>query len=156
MKVTAKHMKKISLVHIKINLSIQALGLALIMLAYTFASLVRFDNNVDGSIDGWMTAWKVLAPNGEKYWYWQFNFNPSVTCESAQITDEHVCTVVQRSWFSNNLLNVSLLLGCILSCFGVTWTFWQLYGYFHKMNVSVNGCVYLTRILYAFSRTSFC
>ena len=140
LQVNAEHMQTISHVHIRVQLLLQLFGICIIMLSYSFSSLLNFTQPADSTIiwkvdESWITAWRILTPADNKYWYWEFQFTSSVSCESESITD-HNCPQFQRTWLTNTLLNGSLLFGMVLTIFSITWTYYQLQGYYHKMNVS--------------------
>ena len=84
----------------------------------------------------WIGAWILLTPLDNKYWYWEPRFTDSLTCASEGVYDEDICNVYKRTWVTNTLLNISLLVGVTLATFSLIWTFHQLKGYFHRMNVS--------------------
>ena len=126
-----------STVHIKINFALQVVGILLLVLSYFVASLVHFNPPDNPDVDSWITAWRIKAPTGAKYWYWKYKFDDEVNCrETGFPQDSDICRACYRSWLINTLLNASLIFGMILTGFSLTWTYFQLDGYYHKKNVS--------------------
>ena len=148
LKVSSDHMKSISKVHITLQLITQALIIIIILISYCFLDLLEIDNpdpathhwNVDTV---WIKVYTVLTPAGNKYWYWQSRFDSSITCASEYIHSEGICDLFERTWITNTLLNVSLLVGVTLTTFSMIWTYYQIQGYFHKMNVRASICISL-------------
>lgn len=173
LKLNVDHIEKISTVHIRLNICVEVLGLLLIILVYFFTSLVYFDveNKEEWHTDSNITALRVYSPAKNWLWYWQFKFDDDVTCENQGfIEGSSVCAAVHRSWIANTLLNAILIFGILLTSFSIYWSYCQLHGYFHKMNVSLpktpltpfdklfhvdrTSCWLSQRSTFAFSHTS--
>ena len=66
-------MKKISVVHIRLNLIGQSIGFFWFIFVYFFFSLLKFKNphypGQGEETEGWIEPWIIEAPDGSKYWY---------------------------------------------------------------------------------------
>lgn len=75
LKISSRHMKEISTVHIKMQLIAQILAIIVIILSYTVMDLLVVKNpspetNPWAQEEAWIDALQVLTPAGNQYWYW--------------------------------------------------------------------------------------
>ena len=79
-------MKKISVVHIRLNLIGQSIGFFWFIFVYLYFSLLKFKNphypGQGEETEGWIEPWIIEAPNGTKYWYMKFEFG-NAECDKA-------------------------------------------------------------------------
>ena len=134
-------MQMISLWHIRINMLFQIAAIVGLIFTYSWAELITFDKQHPDDQDSYIEAWTITTPKGDRLWYWYFKFDGTdskdVTCPTNGFDeDSYVCDVVVRSWVTNTILNASLVAGVVLALTSTLWTYYQIHGYYHKMNVS--------------------
>lgn len=130
-------MKKISYVHIILNLSVQIISWIFLAIAYCISPLIYFTSDEwDSSWESFETSWlvKTPPPDDEFHIYYKF-ITGELDCMEMKLT-EKACDAINRSVISNNILLVCFLVGSIAAIASMIWTYYQLKGYFHKATVS--------------------
>ena len=95
LRLNVEHMQNISTMHIKINIAIQIIGILLIITAYIVGSLVHFHLADNPDVDSYITAWRIKDPNGDKHWYWQYEFDDDTNCKDTGFDpDSAICAAV--------------------------------------------------------------
>ena len=147
------HMKKISQVHVIVNLSVQIVSWIFLAIAYCITPLLYFTcDEWPSNWESYETSWlvKTPPPDDEFHIYYKF-ITGELDCIEMKLTLK-ACDAIKRSVISNNILLVCFLVGSIAAIASIIWTYYQLKGYFHKATVSqLNLYVFATNFLFVFS-----